>query len=81
MREEKNKMKNPYRNTDSMSKYHLWELKWTYRGRFLVFATCPSCKCSMSVSENKIELPLQLVELDRHRQVEAASVGGAKARG
>ena len=53
----------------------------TYRGIFLVFAKCPSCKRNMSVSKNKIELPLQPVELSRHKQVEAASVGGAKAQG
>ena len=41
-----------------------------------IFGVCYMSKCNMSVSENKIELPLQLVELDRHRQVEAASVGG-----
>jgi hypothetical protein len=48
--------------------------EWLYRGRFFIYATCPSCKRNVLISNNKIERPLQSGELGRHNQIEAASV-------
>jgi len=54
--------------------------EWQYRGRFTVFATCPSCRRNIRISCNKIESPLQSAQLGQHEQVAAANVGGATAR-
>jgi hypothetical protein len=36
------------------------EYSWWYSGRLVVYATCPSCRRNIKVSENKIEtLPSQ----------------------
>jgi Zn finger protein HypA/HybF involved in hydrogenase expression len=53
----------------------------TYHGRFLVYATCPSCKRNVRISQNKNESPLRSVELGTRKQIEVANVGGAKAGG
>jgi len=55
--------------------------QWIYKGRFLVYATCPSCKKNIRISQNKIESPLQSVCADQAPQIEAVSVGGATAQG
>jgi len=54
--------------------------KWQYRGRFIIYATCPSCRRNIRISSNKIESPLQSVELGQHSQIVAANVGGITAR-
>ena len=51
-----------------------------YQGKFLIYATCPSCKRDIHVSGNRTESQLQPVELGRQRQVEAVSIGGATAQ-
>ena len=54
--------------------------EWQYRGRFFLYATCPSCKRNVKISSNKIEKPLQSVQVGDHSQFVAANVGGAAAR-
>ena len=51
-----------------------------YQGKLSIYAACPSCKRNIHVSENRTESQLQPVEFGRHRQVEAASVRGEKAK-
>ena len=53
---------------------------WTYRGRFLTYATCPSCKRNIRISQNKIESPPRSVELGTRKQIEVVSVGGEIAK-
>jgi hypothetical protein len=56
------------------------DYQWTYRGRLLVYATCPSCKRNIRISQNKIESPPRSVELGRRKQIEVVSVGGEIAK-
>ena len=53
--------------------------EWIYRGRFFIYATCPSCKRNVLISKNKIESPLRSVELGTRKQIEVANVGDATA--
>jgi hypothetical protein len=48
---------------------------WRYAGRFFLYATCPSCRRNVKISENKVEKPasLQSVQVWAPRQT-AASV-------
>ena len=32
-----------------------YEYPWRYSGRLVVYATCPSCRTNVKLSENKIE--------------------------
>ncbi len=54
--------------------------EWRYRGRFTVFATCPSCRRNIRISSNKVESPLQSAKVGDHDQIVAANVGGVTAR-
>ena len=54
--------------------------QWLYKGRFFIYATCPSCKHNVLISKNRIERPLRSVELQRQKQIEVANVGGATAQ-
>jgi hypothetical protein len=49
---------------------------WRYAGRFSFYATCPSCRRNVKISENKVE-PLQYVQVRGHKQ--AAAFVKAKA--
>lgn len=51
--------------------------EWLYRGRSFIYATCPSCKRNVLISQNKREGPLRSVEPITHKQIEVVSVGGA----
>jgi hypothetical protein len=33
---------------------------WRYSGRFFLYATCPSCRRNVKISENKVEKPKSL---------------------
>jgi Zn ribbon nucleic-acid-binding protein len=43
---------------------------WRYSGRFILYATCPSCKRNVKILENKIE-SLQSVTVGRQGQIAA----------
>jgi Zn ribbon nucleic-acid-binding protein len=43
---------------------------WRYSGRFILYATCPSCRRSVKISENKIE-SLQSVKVGTQGQIAA----------
>lgn len=51
--------------------------QWLYRGHSFIYATCPSCKRSVLISDNKIERPLRSVQPTKHKQIEVVSVVGA----
>ncbi|MGA9843160.1 MAG: hypothetical protein WBQ25_12660 [Nitrososphaeraceae archaeon] len=50
------------------------------RGHVFVYYTSPLYERNIGTSRDKVESPLQSVQIGRHGQVEAASVGGAKAK-
>ena len=54
--------------------------EWQYRGRFFLYATCPSCRRNIRISSNKIEIPLQSAKVGDHDQIVTANIGGATAR-
>ena len=54
--------------------------EWQYRGRFFLYATCPSCKRNIRISSNKIQKPLQSAQVGDPSQFVEANVGGATAR-
>lgn len=41
---------------------------WRYSGKFVFFATCPSCRKNIKIAENKIKSQLQSVEVGGHSQ-------------
>jgi hypothetical protein len=43
---------------------------WMYSGRFLYYATCPSCRRNVKIQDNKIEWP-QSVPVGARGQIEA----------
>jgi hypothetical protein len=43
---------------------------WRYAGRFVLYATCPSCRRSIKISKNKIESP-QSVTVGSQGQIAA----------
>jgi hypothetical protein len=50
---------------------HECEYSWRYSGRLIVYATCPSCRKNIKVSENKVET-LQPVQVDPLAQTATA---------
>ena len=48
--------------------------KWQYTGRFFIYATCPSCRHNVKISENKIESP-QSLQLSRAAEAGANTPG------
>ena len=44
--------------------------RWRYAGRFILYATCPSCRRSIKISKNKIESP-QSVTVGSQGQIAA----------
>ena len=48
---------------------------WTYNGKFFLYATCPSCRRSVKILENKISSSLQPVQVER--PVQAAITASA----
>jgi hypothetical protein len=49
--------------------------KWTYKGRFSIYATCPSCRYNVKIDENKIGNSLQSPQLSRARETGANTPG------
>jgi hypothetical protein len=45
---------------------------WMYSGRFLYYATCPSCRRNVKIQENKIESP-QSVQVGTKDQIAAVA--------
>jgi Zn ribbon nucleic-acid-binding protein len=45
---------------------------WPYSGRFLYYATCPSCRRNVKIQENKIESP-QSVQVGTKDQIAAVA--------
>jgi hypothetical protein len=50
---------------------------WRYAGRFILYATCPSCRRSVKISENRIE-SLQSVPVGRQGQIAVVRTTPAK---
>ena len=44
--------------------------EWHYTGRFFIYATCPSCRKNVKISQNKVESP-QPHKVPRPRETEA----------
>jgi hypothetical protein len=44
---------------------------WRYAGRFLIYATCPSCRRNVKISDSKTG-SLQSAEVGSHSQIAAA---------
>jgi hypothetical protein len=43
--------------------------EWEYKGRFFLYATCPSCRRNVKITENKTECALQSGKVDRPTQI------------
>jgi len=50
---------------------------WLYAGRFILYATCPSCRRSIKISKNKIESP-QSVTVGSQGQIAAVTTTSTK---
>ena len=44
---------------------------WRYQGRLFLYATCPSCPSNVKISENKVKLSLQSVQVRGQSQTAA----------
>jgi hypothetical protein len=53
--------------------------EWTYTGNFFLYASCPSCRRNIKISENRVEKLQQSVQVQGHKQTTAAVVECAPA--
>ena len=51
------------------------QYEWTYKGRFSIYATCPSCRHNIKISENKVESP-QSLKVGTRKETEAVNAPG-----
>jgi hypothetical protein len=47
---------------------------WNYAGRFFLYATCPSCRRNVKISENKVEKPASLQSVQVRGQSRTAAL-------
>ena len=53
--------------------------EWTYKGRFVLYSTCPACRRNIRILENKVKTP-QSPQVRGHVETEAFSTPGVDPR-